>query len=59
MEERTQLHTRNSYKYLTQNWRDGAPINSTNCSFRGPDFNSQPQHGGSQPSVMESDALFW
>jgi len=26
---------------------------------RGPEFNSQQPHGDSQPSVMESDALFW
>jgi hypothetical protein len=26
---------------------------------RGPEFNSQQPHGGSQPSVMESDATFW
>jgi hypothetical protein len=25
----------------------------------GPEFNSQQPHGGSQPSVMGSDALFW
>jgi hypothetical protein len=24
-----------------------------------PEFNSQQPHGGSQPSVMGSDALFW
>ena len=28
------------------------------CSSRGPEFNSQQPHGGSQPSVMRSDALF-
>ena len=27
---------------------------STDCSFRGPEFNSQEPHGGSQPSVMGS-----
>jgi hypothetical protein len=27
------------------------------CSSRGPEFNSQQPHGGSQPSVMGSDAL--
>jgi hypothetical protein len=27
--------------------------------LRGPEFNSQKPHGGSQPSVMESYALFW
>jgi len=26
---------------------------------RDPKFNSQQPHGGSQPSVMGSDALFW
>jgi hypothetical protein len=28
-------------------------------SSRGPEFNSQQPHGGSQPFVMRSDALFW
>jgi hypothetical protein len=36
-------------------WRDG----SAGCSSRGPEFNSQQPHGGSQPSVMGSDAVFW
>ena len=40
-------------------WRDGSVIKSTDCSSRGPEFNSQQPHGGSQPSVMGSDALFW
>ena len=40
-------------------WRDGSVVKSTDCSFRGPEFNSQQPHGGSQPSVMESNALFW
>ena len=31
----------------------------TDCSSRGPEFKSQQPHGGSQPSVMRSDALFW
>jgi hypothetical protein len=31
----------------------------TDCSSRGPEFHFQQPHGGSQPSVMESDALFW
>jgi hypothetical protein len=34
-------------------------IKSIGCSSRGPEFNSQQQHGGSQPSVMGSNALFW
>jgi hypothetical protein len=40
-------------------WRDGSAVKSTNCSSRGPEFNSQQTHGGSQPSVMEYNALFW
>jgi len=40
-------------------WRDGSAVKSTDCSSRGPEFDSQQPHGGSQPSVMGSDALFW
>jgi hypothetical protein len=40
-------------------WRDGSAVKSTDCSSRGPDFNSQQPHGGSQPSVKGSDILFW
>jgi hypothetical protein len=29
----------------------------TDCSSGGPEFKSQPPHGGSQPSVMRSDTL--
>jgi hypothetical protein len=38
---------------------NGSAVKSTDCSSRGPEFNSQQPHGGSQPSVMASDALFW
>jgi hypothetical protein len=40
-------------------WRDGSEVKSTDCSSRGPEFNSQQSHGGSGLSVMGSDALFW
>ena len=40
-------------------WRDGSVVKSTDCSSRGPEFNSQQSHGGSQPSAMGSNALFW
>ena len=40
-------------------WRDGSAIKSTGCSVRGPKFNSQQPYGGSQPSVMRSNGLFW
>jgi hypothetical protein len=38
-------------------WRDGSLVNSIDYSSRGPAFKSQQPHGGSQPSVMRSDAL--
>jgi hypothetical protein len=38
-------------------WRDGSAVKSTDCPFRGLEFNSQQPHGGSQPSVMGSDTL--
>jgi hypothetical protein len=41
-----------------QDWRDGSAVKSTDCSSRDPEFNSQQPHGGSQPSVTGSNALF-
>jgi hypothetical protein len=40
-------------------WRDGSVVKSIDCSPKGPEFNSQQPHGGLQPSVKRSDALFW
>jgi hypothetical protein len=40
-------------------WTDGSAGKSTDCSSKGLEFKSQQQHGGSQPSVMRSDSLFW
>jgi hypothetical protein len=40
-------------------WRDGSAVKTTDCSSEGPKFKSQQPHGGSQPSVMRSDTLFW
>jgi hypothetical protein len=48
-----------SIKQSLKGWRDSSTVKSTGCSSRGPEFNSQQLHGGSQPSVMRSDALFW
>jgi hypothetical protein len=31
-------------------------VKSTACSSRGPEFNSQQPHGGSQQSIIESNA---
>jgi hypothetical protein len=44
---------------IYRGWSDASVIKSTDCSSRGPEFKSQQPHGGSQPSVMESDALSW
>jgi hypothetical protein len=34
-------------------------VRAPDCSSEGPEFKSQQPHGGSQPSVTRSDALFW
>jgi hypothetical protein len=49
-----------SQNSFCKNWgcRAGEMVKSIGCSSRGPEFNSQQPHGGSQPSVMESDAAF-
>jgi hypothetical protein len=46
-------------KHKMLNWRDGSVVKSTDSSIRGPEFNFQQPHGGSQPPVMDSYALFW
>jgi hypothetical protein len=40
-------------------WRDGSVVKSTDSSSEGLEFKCQQPHGGSQPSVMRSDTLFW
>jgi hypothetical protein len=39
--------------------RYGSVVESTDCSSRGPEFNSQQPYCSSQPSVMGSNTLFW
>jgi hypothetical protein len=46
-------------KWKYGGWKDFSAVKSTGCSSRGPEFNSQQPHGGSQPSVMGFNALFW
>jgi len=46
-------------KYRIWDRSDGSAVKNTDCSSRGPEFNSQQPHGGSQPSVMGSDVFFW
>jgi hypothetical protein len=38
-------------------WRDGSVVKNSDCSSRGPAFNTQQPHGGSQPSVMKIPLL--
>ena len=47
------------FKNQNKGCRDGSVVKSIDYSSKGPEFNSQQSHGGSQPSVMEYDALFW
>jgi hypothetical protein len=44
---------------LSADWRNGSAVKSIDCSSRGPEFNSQQPHGGSQPSVMGSYVYLW
>ena len=46
-------------KLIPWGWIDGSAVKSTDCSSEGPEFKSQQPHGGSQPSVMRSGALFY
>ena len=48
------LPLRNQYN----SWRDDSEVKSTDCSSESPELKSQQPHGGSQPIVMRSDALF-
>jgi hypothetical protein len=34
-------------------------VRAPDCSSEGSKFKSQQPHGGSQPPIMRSDALFW
>jgi hypothetical protein len=46
-------------KSCSWGWRDGSVVKSTDWTSKGPEFKSQQPHGGSQTSIMRSDALFW
>jgi hypothetical protein len=47
------------YILKERGWRDGSAVKTTGCFPEGPEFKSQQPYGGSQPSVMRLDALFW
>jgi hypothetical protein len=42
-----------------QGWKGGSAVKRTGCSSRGPEFNFQQPHAGSQPSIMGSYVFFW
>jgi hypothetical protein len=44
---------------LVQARRVSSVVRSTDYSSKGHVFNAQQPHGGSQPSAMGSDTLFW
>jgi hypothetical protein len=46
-------------EYQFWGWSDGSAVKGIGCSSEGPEFKSQQPHGGSQPSVVRSDTLFW
>jgi hypothetical protein len=46
-------------KSRVSGWRHGSVDKSTDCSTKDPEFKSQQPHGGSQPSLIRSDTLFW
>jgi hypothetical protein len=47
------------FKIYLLGWSDGSEVKIIDCSSRGPEFNSQHPHGGSQSSIMRFGALFW
>jgi hypothetical protein len=57
--KQTCFHTSVNEINTGRGWRDGSAVKSTDCSSIGPEFKSQQLHGGSQPFIMRSDALFW
>ena len=54
-----EIETNKQKTQRIRGWRDGSEVKSTGCTSKGPEFNSQELHGGSQPSVMKYTALFW
>jgi hypothetical protein len=50
----------NSLKEIQEGgwWRHGSEVKNTDCSSRGPEFNSKQPLGGPQPCVMGSSTVF-
>jgi hypothetical protein len=45
--EKREKKRKEKRKERKRGWRDGSAVKSTDCSSRGPEFNSQQTHGGS------------
>jgi very-short-patch-repair endonuclease len=57
-----ELRAREMTQWLRAHMRAGEMaqwVRAPDCSSEGLKFKSQQPHGGSQPSVTRSDALFW
>jgi hypothetical protein len=48
-----------AFRKLSRAGKMAQLVRATDCSSKGLKFKSQQPHGGLQPSVMRSDALFW
>jgi hypothetical protein len=51
--------SKKAIKHMTGAGEMAQWVRAPDCSSEGPEFKSQQPHGGSQPSVTRSDALFW
>jgi hypothetical protein len=58
MEDGTEILTKKKKKKKVTGLETVQRLRALTGSSEGPEFKSQP-HGGSQPSMMRSDALFW
>jgi hypothetical protein len=56
---RTARATQRNCRFKKRKIGAGEMVKIDDCSSKGPEFKSQQSHGGSQPSIMKSDALFW
>ena len=41
-----------SKEWVDKGWRDGSAVRALDCFSKGPEFNSQQPHDGTQPSVQ-------
>ena len=53
--KKTSKHTNKQIEF--KGWRDSSELNSTDCSSRDPEFDSQQLHCGSQPSTVRMSSF--